>query len=70
MSVILVQFKAGARTHANPTATAEARADEIEVNIEVGQPSNTNANEEDDDGSVNGCVGCFSRLDLFEAGED
>ncbi|EMS47756.1 putative protein phosphatase 2C 21 [Triticum urartu] len=59
------QFKAGAR--ANPTATAEARADEIEVSIEVGQRSNGN---EDDDGSVNGCIGCFGRLDMFEAGQD
>ncbi|KAI4994482.1 hypothetical protein ZWY2020_034123 [Hordeum vulgare] len=86
MSVILVQFKASARIRsspgANPTATAEARADEIKVNIELGgQSSNTNANEEggqssnpnaneDDDGSVNGCVGCFSRMDLFDAGEE
>lgn len=50
MSVILVQFKAGARIRSSPranptpTATAEARA-EIEVNIEGGGRS-SNANEE------------------------
>ncbi|KAM3313751.1 hypothetical protein ACQJBY_032954 [Aegilops geniculata] len=75
MSVIVVEFKAGAR--ANPTATAEARADEIEVNIEVGQSSSANVEggqtsngNEDDDGFVNGCIGCFGRLDMFGAGED